>query len=100
MPMFTMDNMRKLKRFNSLAHGKTWKMFVAFNSEAMAEGAISQKNKQLISLAVALTTQCPYSIEIHRENAKHAEQQMKSWPRWSSSPPPSVPAAPSPTAPT
>ncbi|GHB20073.1 alkyl hydroperoxide reductase AhpD [Pseudovibrio japonicus] len=70
MPMFTMDNMRKLKRFSSLAHGKTWQMFVAFNSEAMADGAISQKHKQLISLAVALTTQCPYSIEIHRENAK------------------------------
>lgn len=70
MPMFSMDNMRKLKKFSSLATGKTWKMFIAFNAEAMSDGAISKKNKQLISLAAALTTQCPYCIEIHRENAK------------------------------
>jgi AhpD family alkylhydroperoxidase len=36
------------------------------------DGAIPRKYKELIAVAVALTTQCPYCIEIHKEEALKA----------------------------
>jgi AhpD family alkylhydroperoxidase len=36
------------------------------------DGAIPKKYRELIALAVACTTQCPYCIEIHTKNAKKA----------------------------
>ncbi|MDI3512061.1 MAG: hypothetical protein PWQ61_2826 [Betaproteobacteria bacterium] len=36
---------------------------------ALAEGAISKKHKELIAIAVALTTQCGYCLEVHRKAA-------------------------------
>ena len=38
----------------------------------MADGAIPAKTKELIAIAVAVTTQCPYCIEIHTKRAKAA----------------------------
>ena len=38
----------------------------------MAEGAIPVKYKELIAVAVALTTQCPYCIDIHSNSARTA----------------------------
>lgn len=40
--------------------------------EALAEGAISRKYKELMTLAVALTTRCPYCLDVRREAAKKA----------------------------
>jgi AhpD family alkylhydroperoxidase len=34
------------------------------------DGAIPRKYRELIALGVALTTQCPYCIEVHTKNAK------------------------------
>ena len=48
---------------------EAWKGFQAFNAAAFAEGALSRKHKELIALAVALTTQCPYCLEVHRQAA-------------------------------
>ena len=36
------------------------------------DGAISRKYRELIALAVACTTQCPYCIEVHVKAAKTA----------------------------
>ena len=36
------------------------------------DGAIPRKYRELIALAVACTTQCPYCIEIHSANARKA----------------------------
>jgi AhpD family alkylhydroperoxidase len=36
------------------------------------EGAIPRKYRELIALAVACTTQCPYCIEVHTKAAKAA----------------------------
>jgi len=36
------------------------------------EGAIPRKYRELIALAVACTTQCPYCIEVHTKAAKTA----------------------------
>ena len=35
-------------------------------------GAIPKKYRELIAIAVACTTQCPYCIEVHTKNAKAA----------------------------
>jgi AhpD family alkylhydroperoxidase len=39
----------------------------------MAAGAIPIKYKELMALAVAFTTQCPYCIDIHAKKARAAE---------------------------
>ena len=36
------------------------------------DGAIPRKYRELIALAVACTTQCPYCIEVHAKGAKAA----------------------------
>jgi len=36
------------------------------------EGVIPRKYRELIALAVAFTTQCPYCIEVHAKGAKTA----------------------------
>src|SRR5438105_4963755 len=69
--MYDMANMRKLKKFGELAPA-AWQGFVAFDKAAMADGALPAKTKELIALGVAMTTQCPYCIEIHTGRAKTA----------------------------
>jgi AhpD family alkylhydroperoxidase len=44
--------------------------FRAFSQKAMAEGALSAKMKQLIAVAVAHVTQCPYCITGHTKSAR------------------------------
>ena len=38
----------------------------------MAPGTIPRRYKELIALAVAVATQCPYSLEVHRASAVNA----------------------------
>jgi len=65
------ENLARLKQMNELAP-EVMKAFWAFDKLAVAEGAIPVKYKELIALAVALTTQCPYCIDIHSGNARKA----------------------------
>lgn len=69
--MYDMGNLKKLKRFGE-STPEAWKGYQAFDAAAMGEGAIPAKTKELIAVAVALTTQCPYCIEIHSNRAKAA----------------------------
>jgi AhpD family alkylhydroperoxidase len=69
--LYDMEQLKKLKKFGELAP-KAWEGFLAFDKAAMAEGALSVKTKELIAVAVAMTTQCPYCIEIHGKRAKAA----------------------------
>lgn len=69
--MYDMKNMTKMKRLGELAP-EAFKAFVAFDTAALKDGAIPGKYKELMSVAVALTTQCPYCIEIHMQKAKQA----------------------------
>ena len=48
------------------------KAFQALDQAALADGAIPKKYKELIAVAVALTTQCPYCLEIHKKHAEEA----------------------------
>lgn len=66
--MYDMANLKKLK---TLGKGAPAAMdaFWAFDKAAMTDGVVPKKYKELIALAVALTTQCPYCLEIHRGSA-------------------------------
>lgn len=46
--------------------------FHAFSQRVFAEGALSSKTKQLIAVAVAHVTQCPYCIRGHTKAAQRA----------------------------
>ena len=69
--MYEMKNLDKLKDLEANAPD-AMKAFWAFDKAAMSPGAISVKHKELIALAVACTTQCPYCIEIHSKRARGA----------------------------
>ncbi len=47
--------------------------FVALDAIVGKEnGAIPRKYRELIAIAVACTTQCPYCLDVHTRNAKRA----------------------------
>ena len=69
--MYDMANIKKLKTLKELAPDGM-SAFFAFDEAVMKDGAIPARTKELIALAVALTTQCPYCIEIHSKKAKAA----------------------------
>ena len=69
--MYNKKNLERLKKMAGLAP-EVIKAFWAFDKAAVAEGAIPVKYKELIAVAVALTTQCPYCIDIHSGNARNA----------------------------
>ncbi len=69
--MYDKKNLAKLKKMDSLAP-EAMKAFWAFDKAALAEGAIPVKYKELIAVAVAHTTQCPYCLDIHGANARRA----------------------------
>ncbi len=67
--MYDIKNLSKMKDLEAHAP-EAMQAFVAFDKAAVAEGAIPGKYKELMALAVAFTTQCPYCIEIHSNNAR------------------------------
>src|SRR5215467_13009804 len=69
--MYDMKNLTKMKKLGELAP-EAFKGFVAFDDAAFKGGVIPLKYKELMAVAVALTTQCPYCIEIHAKKAKKA----------------------------
>ena len=69
--MFDMANLGKLGKLGELS-GDSMKAFQALDKAALADGAIPKKYKELMALAVALTTQCPYCLEVHKAEAKKA----------------------------
>jgi AhpD family alkylhydroperoxidase len=69
--MYDPANIKKLKKFAELTPA-AWEGFLAWDKAVMADGAIPAKTKELIAIAVAMTTQCPYCIDIHTKKAKAA----------------------------
>ena len=69
--MYNKSNLSKLEKMRDLAPD-VMEAFWAFDKAAVAEGAIPVKYKELIAVGVALTTQCPYCIDIHAGNARKA----------------------------
>ena len=69
--MFDMNRLAKLKTLDANAPD-AMKAFWAFDKAVFAEGALTAREKQLMAVAVALTTQCPYCIELHTKAARDA----------------------------
>ncbi|HSU05950.1 MAG TPA: carboxymuconolactone decarboxylase family protein [Acetobacteraceae bacterium] len=69
--MYDMKNLSALKTMDSAA-ADGMRAFWAFDKAAFAPGALDVKTKQIMALAVALTTQCPYCIAIHTTEARKA----------------------------
>ncbi len=69
--MYNPKNIEKLPALGAKAP-EAWEAFQAFDMAAFAEGQIPRKYKELIAVAVALTTQCPYCIDIHGTAARQA----------------------------
>jgi len=69
--MYHQDKLTRIKTLNKLAPD-LMKAFWEFDRLAVAEGTIPVKYKELIAIGVALTTQCPYCIDIHAANARRA----------------------------
>src|ERR1700743_1041015 len=69
--MFDMKNLTRLKKLDEKAPDVT-KAFWDFDKAPFAPGALSEPTKQIIAVAVALTTQCPYCIELHTSAARKA----------------------------
>jgi AhpD family alkylhydroperoxidase len=69
--MYDMKNLSKRKIIEAGAPS-AMKAFVAFDKAALAAGVIPGKYKELMAVAVSLTTQCPYCIEIHSNRAREA----------------------------
>jgi AhpD family alkylhydroperoxidase len=67
--MYDLKNLSKMKNLEAHAP-EAMKAFVAFDKAALAEGTIPRKYKELMALAVAFTTQCPYCIELHANKAR------------------------------
>ena len=69
--MYDLKNLTKFKQLGELAP-EAFRAFVAFDAAAFDGGVIPLKYKELMAVAVALTTQCPYCIELHAKKAKKA----------------------------
>lgn len=51
---------------------ETDRAFQAFSKQVFADGALDAKTKQIIAVAVAHVTQCPYCIQAHTKSAMRA----------------------------
>lgn len=67
--MYDMKNMARLATLDRVAP-QAMTAFHAFGDAVFADGALNRKTKELIAVAVALATQCPYCIEFHSRDAR------------------------------
>ena len=72
------DDLKILGDFKRLAPNE-FKGFLELDAiVGRDDGKIPRKYRELIALAVACTTQCPYCLDVHARNAKaRASQQVK-----------------------
>jgi AhpD family alkylhydroperoxidase len=65
------DGTKSLRKLRDL-RPELFKAFVAFDTKVFEEGALSTKVKELIAVATAHITQCPYCIDTHTKRAQAA----------------------------
>ena len=65
------DNRKGLRKLRDL-RPNLFKAFLEFDAKVFEEGALSVKTKELIAVATAHVTQCPYCIDTHTKRAKAA----------------------------
>ena len=69
--METYYNPADLAKFGEIGEGapELWKKFSAWYGDVFKEGALSEKEKSLIALAVAHAIQCPYCIDAYTKDS-------------------------------
>lgn len=67
--IFKKSDIKKLRKVRELTP-ESFKAYVEFDKQIMSDGAIPKKVKELIAIAVAHTTQCPFCIDFHTKEAK------------------------------
>ncbi|HET6161374.1 MAG TPA: carboxymuconolactone decarboxylase family protein [Dongiaceae bacterium] len=67
--MYDMENLARLSDLKRAAP-EAMDAFNGFADVVFTDGALSRKAKELMAVAVALTTQCPYCIELHAKDAR------------------------------
>ena len=65
------DDLKRLRKLREL-QPDLFKAFVDFDTKVFEEGALNVKTKELIAVATAHITQCPYCIDAHTKRAKKA----------------------------
>jgi AhpD family alkylhydroperoxidase len=66
------DDLKRLGEFKQLAPTE-FSAFVEFDKiVGRDDGTIPRKYRELIAIAVACTTQCPYCLDVHTRAAKRA----------------------------
>lgn len=63
------ENLKNLNRIKDLAPDQL-QAFSEFNSAVFKEGALTRKEKEVIAVAIAHVTECPYCIDSHTRSAK------------------------------
>jgi len=68
--METYYNPKDLPKFGEMSEvaPELWKKFNAWYGEVFKEGALSEREKSLIALAVAHAVQCPYCIDAYTQS--------------------------------
>lgn len=69
--LYARSNLKKLRNLRINAPDG-FKGYSEFSAAAMKEGRLSGKFKEIIAVAVAHATQCPYCIDVHTKNAAKA----------------------------
>ena len=61
-----------LGKFAEMGKGNKdlWEKFMAYYSAVFAEGALTEREKALIALAVAHAVQCPYCIDAYTQDCQ------------------------------
>lgn len=63
------ENLNNLSQLKALAPDQL-QAFSEFNNEVFKEGSLTKKEKEIIAVAIAHVTECPYCIDSHTRNAK------------------------------
>ena len=74
--MHHMDNLKHLPRIGKAAQPAT-DAFWSYDKAVFAEGSIPKKYKELMAVAVALTTQCAYCIGNPRQGRPRSRRQRR-----------------------
>jgi AhpD family alkylhydroperoxidase len=62
------DTRARFKHMRELAP-EAYRAFLEFEQKSMADGAIPAKYKELMAIAIAHVTQCPWCIDAHTKRA-------------------------------
>lgn len=66
--LYSRSNLKSLGQLDKLAKD-AFNGYKTFSAKATADGKLSSKFKEIIAVAVAAATQCPYCIDVHTKNA-------------------------------